>query len=156
MTDTILLTSQSVSCEPAFRPHHPSRTRTRDRTLWCELLDQRAALVREIGRNGLQASAPELLSDVIDQATADQDRELRVQANARLYDKVRQIDFALLRMERRTYGLCIRCEQEIPIARLKVQPAALTCIACQKQAETRYRDAPICAHFAEKEPHEQK
>lgn len=29
------------------------------------------------------------------------------------------------------YGLCVRCEEEIPLARLRAMPDVLTCVPCQ-------------------------
>ena len=45
------------------------------------------------------------------------------------------IEEALDRITRNAYGLCLDCDQEIPITRLLAFPAAMRCIACQANAE---------------------
>jgi len=48
-----------------------------------------------------------------------------------------QIESALQRLDAGTYGDCIDCGNVIAPARLRVQPAALRCAACQVKAESR-------------------
>ena len=43
---------------------------------------------------------------------------------------VRLIDKALKKIENGTYGICDFCGEEIPAARLKAIPYALTCVNC--------------------------
>lgn len=40
---------------------------------------------------------------------------------------------ALTNLENGTYGICEVCNEEIPIARLKVVPAALSCVECDEK-----------------------
>jgi RNA polymerase-binding protein DksA len=42
---------------------------------------------------------------------------------------------ALRRMDAGRYGLCADCEEEIPIERLRAEPWALRCVACQARRE---------------------
>ena len=53
-------------------------------------------------------------------------------AKARRELNVQRIDNALLRIEKGTYGLCVRCKKEISFQRLDFDPAILTCIECAK------------------------
>ena len=46
------------------------------------------------------------------------------------------IDNALERMREGTYGECEVCNNKIPLARLNALPYAMTCIDCQRAAET--------------------
>ena len=48
---------------------------------------------------------------------------------------LRDVDDALKRIEKGTYGLCEDCEALIPPARLQVLPHARLCIACQEKRE---------------------
>jgi len=48
---------------------------------------------------------------------------------------LREVDEALDRMDKGTYGRCESCESWIPKARLKVVPHARHCIECQRAAE---------------------
>ncbi len=42
---------------------------------------------------------------------------------------------ALRRMDAGHYGLCADCEEEIPFERLRAEPWALRCVACQARRE---------------------
>ena len=48
-----------------------------------------------------------------------------------------QIDAAIARHKAGTYGRCISCDKEIPIARLRALPFARACAACQEESEQR-------------------
>jgi RNA polymerase-binding transcription factor len=107
------------------------------RGLWFELKRQRAKLLHDTIEELLQNCDATVLSDLLDQASIDQEQELSMLVKQRTRDKLRQIDIALERMEQRRYGLCLRCEQEIPLARLKVQPTASHCVTCLALDESR-------------------
>jgi DnaK suppressor protein len=51
--------------------------------------------------------------------------------------ELRAVSMALARIEDGSYGVCADCGNDIPDARLKAQPAALTCVACQSGRERR-------------------
>lgn len=46
-------------------------------------------------------------------------------------DELAQVDAALRRLDAGTYGNCATCGEPIPLSRLRVQPAAPRCTACQ-------------------------
>ena len=50
-----------------------------------------------------------------------------------LEEKYRQINQALERMEKGTYGFCQKCQKEISVERLKVNPSAENCMACENK-----------------------
>ena len=50
-----------------------------------------------------------------------------------------QIDAAIRRHKAGTYGRCLGCGEEIPIARLKAYPFAKRCAPCQEESENRDR-----------------
>ena len=50
-----------------------------------------------------------------------------------------QIDSAIRRHKAGTYGRCLGCGEEIPIARLKAYPFAQRCAPCQEEWENRDR-----------------
>jgi DnaK suppressor protein len=64
------------------------------------------------------------VSTVIDQA-------LNVKQSKELID----IDYALLKFDAGTYGICEMCEEEISMQRLKVKPHARYCIVCREIVE---------------------
>lgn len=47
--------------------------------------------------------------------------------------ELRQVDDALERFDAGTYGVCARCGQPIPSARLEVRPFAEHCVACAEK-----------------------
>jgi DnaK suppressor protein len=49
--------------------------------------------------------------------------------------EIRDVEAALLRLARGEYGICLDCEQPIPIARLEANPTAERCISCQVDYE---------------------
>lgn len=77
--------------------------------------------------------------DTIDVVTSDEDED---RAQERSEDEVlaalsksdrqeiTQIDEALSRIERGTYGICAECGEKIPKARLEALPTAALCISC--------------------------
>jgi DnaK suppressor protein len=50
--------------------------------------------------------------------------------------RLQRVDTALRRIAANEYGRCLRCEEPVGLARLKAQPEAVLCIACQSQGET--------------------
>jgi len=49
---------------------------------------------------------------------------------------ISEIDHALKRIEKGTYGICAGCKKPIPIARLEVLPWTRFCVECQKKVES--------------------
>ncbi|MEO0010109.1 MAG: TraR/DksA C4-type zinc finger protein [candidate division WOR-3 bacterium] len=69
---------------------------------------------------------------VADQGTENYQRELASQFKSIESDALREIDAALDRIARGTYGICERCGEPIPLARLEVIPYARLCMKCLK------------------------
>lgn len=61
--------------------------------------------------------------------TVDRERNLALSAQA--IAAVEEIDDALAKINRKTYGGCERCFQPIPKARLRALPFARLCVACK-------------------------
>jgi DnaK suppressor protein len=59
------------------------------------------------------------------------DRERDLALSAQALAAVEEIDDAIRRIERKTYGACERCHQAIPKARLRALPYARLCVACK-------------------------
>jgi DnaK suppressor protein len=51
--------------------------------------------------------------------------------------RFQRVEAALRRIAADEYGCCFRCEEPVGFRRLKVQPEAVLCIACQSLGETR-------------------
>lgn len=47
--------------------------------------------------------------------------------------KLKDVDTALERIEKGTYGVCEGCKKAIPVERLQIHPAARFCLDCQKK-----------------------
>ncbi|MEK9144727.1 MAG: TraR/DksA family transcriptional regulator, partial [Elusimicrobiota bacterium] len=75
------------------------------------------------------------VGDEADQAGQSLEKELifEVSDNERL--ALDQIEGALRKMDKGTYGLCESCQKPIPKIRLKAVPFARYCIGCQTSAE---------------------
>ena len=100
-------------------------------------------------RRVLEAKRGELLFDA-----GDRD-EIRIENAAEEFDRLQQqmnrevairkldqqskllksVEAALARIDDATYGICLRCEEEIPEKRLKAVPWAGCCIACQEELD---------------------
>ncbi|MBX7102991.1 MAG: TraR/DksA family transcriptional regulator [Gemmataceae bacterium] len=50
--------------------------------------------------------------------------------------ELRQIERALQKMKRGTYGSCELCQCKIPVARLDALPYSTLCVNCQREVET--------------------
>jgi DnaK suppressor protein len=70
-----------------------------------------------------------------DAAQATERMDMSLAARQRLAERVNRLTAALERIAQGTYGTCDRCGGEIERARLTAMPEALTCLACQENAE---------------------
>jgi DnaK suppressor protein len=61
--------------------------------------------------------------------TVDRERDLALSAQA--LAAVEEIDHALAKIEKGTYGFCENCHAQIPRARLRALPYARLCVACK-------------------------
>ena len=61
---------------------------------------------------------------------AIQSQQMALEIRRRNQGRLRQVEEALKRIDDGTYGECLRCEEEISEARLKVRPETPICIDC--------------------------
>jgi len=89
------------------------------------------------------AAAPEFAGDVADRG--EQIARDRVRDAERRHDvaALTGIAAALERLAQGTYGVCSDCGTDIPMRRLRAQPAAGRCIDCQERHERVLRASPI-------------
>ncbi len=102
------------------------------------LVNRRDALRKALaGDLSMLKSLPEQTGgDVVDAALdAAQDEISSKLAEVESRELV-QIDNAIERLREGTYGQCDICNGKIPLARLNALPYALTCIDCQRAAES--------------------
>jgi RNA polymerase-binding protein DksA len=109
------------------------------------LLGRKAELAREIedgSRRRLEEDAYRSIAsdvgDAGDASTATEQADLRNAQIERDVAELRAIDAALARVDEGTYGMCTRCGGDIGEARLRVNPAAERCIACQTAYEKQF------------------
>lgn len=74
-------------------------------------------------------------ADEVDQRLHAADRESSAQALAGVSHLLRQVEAARDRMRRGAFGICLRCEEGIPLKRLQAIPWAAFCISCQAAEE---------------------
>lgn len=102
-----------------------------------ELEAERAELIQTISHYEVvsRQKKPGLGNHMADDGTEafDQAAGLSLHRNEQVL--LEQVERALARMDKGTYGICDRCGQEIDFARLKAIPYASLCIRCQTQAE---------------------
>ncbi|NIP32549.1 RNA polymerase-binding protein DksA [Candidatus Saccharibacteria bacterium] len=77
----------------------------------------------------------EHLADPVDQAAYTTERNFSHHLCSRNNRVIREIEQALQDIENGDYGICDRCNEDIPIKRLKVRPMARYCISCKGELE---------------------
>jgi len=99
-----------------------------------------AALARvRVLRKEEEEDAIALPADRLDVARSLEDVEMDAGLIERCEDKLRAIDDAFSRLKRGRYGICEKCQQEIPVDRLKAVPFTAYCIDCQNKRNERRR-----------------
>ncbi len=78
-----------------------------------------------------------LQQDGDDAPQRDSERELDMALSDRETAELGAASQALARLREGTYGLCADCDAEIPFDRLKAEPWALRCVACETARESR-------------------
>lgn len=107
--------------------------------------ERREALTAEIGREAARArnepfaEVAGAVHDTGDEAIADLVADLDNAEVTRDLAELRELAAAHARIAQGTYGVCADCGADIPVARLRAQPAALRCVACQEHHEKTYR-----------------
>ncbi len=96
---------------------------------------QRAAILNEVEDVLTNRQSLEVFPDVSDQASAEVDQNFSMRIREREQKLLKKIDEALDRMKNDTYGICERCEGEIPYKRLKARPVTTLCIECKTLQE---------------------
>ncbi len=82
--------------------------------------------------SGDLSTVPDHMADV---GTDNFEREFTLGLIQNEEEELREIDAALERLEKGTFGICEVCEKPIPKSRLKIIPYARLCIECKKGEE---------------------
>jgi phage/conjugal plasmid C-4 type zinc finger TraR family protein len=75
------------------------------------------------------------LEEIDDDAVADVERVLDAALLERELTELRALESAAKRLHTPEYGVCADCGGDIPFARLKANPSAERCLACQARFE---------------------
>ncbi len=75
------------------------------------------------------------VGDAIDNASYSQEKELLFETNNNSINMILDIEQALQKIEKGTFGICEMCGKEIQVARLKALPTSKFCIKCQEKLE---------------------
>ncbi len=93
-----------------------------------EELSQRLERIKENVTGGHSADSQEQAQELENAEVVDAlGNETRIELN--------KIAKALDQLKHGTYGICVDCDEEIPMARLKAYPFADRCIRCATKAE---------------------
>ena len=103
-----------------------------------KLEEEKGRLEEELGKIAKPTGTPgdyetqfdELGTDREDNATEVEEYSDNLAVETNLEDQLKDVNEALERMEKGTYGVCENCNEEIDTERLKVYPAAKTCVKC--------------------------
>lgn len=111
-----------------------------------ELQQRSQALRRDIQRELEKADAEHYeelagrVSDSGEKAVADLLVDLDLAEITRDVQELREVEGALLRIARGTWGYCADCGEEIEPERLAALPSASRCLRCQERAENPERE----------------
>ena len=97
-----------------------------------QLREERAALVRDVaeGEVDLRAMESERANELEERAQQADATRMFAHLDERRQQRLEEIDQVLQRMALGTYGLCERCGEPIPIARLRALPTARVHVQC--------------------------
>lgn len=77
--------------------------------------------------------------DEIDQANELIEKEMGFVMSSNMRSNLKEVEEALGRIEKKHYGKCLHCGEEISPKRLEVLPFARYCVPCQEKIESRGR-----------------
>jgi RNA polymerase-binding transcription factor DksA len=99
------------------------------------LEQQRRFRVDQLDELAVEATNP---TSIADEPRIQVAAALKMAATAALAD----IDAALRRLDRGSYGMCEQCRTAIPLERLEILPMSRYCMRCQRAVETQ-RPTPM-------------
>jgi len=101
------------------------------------LLQMREEVLEESERAyaASQSLGKDGVPDIGDMSSNSYNQEVLMNLSETQRARVRDIDAALERMDQGVYGLCARCEEEIPMRRMEVRPFSRYCVDCKSEVE---------------------
>jgi len=101
-------------------------------------LAERGAQLREEIRAKVGEAAEAVLSadhQWSDASLAAAETDIEFAEASRDIAELAAVRLAEARIDEGSYGVCVSCGVQIPLARLQAQPAAARCVACQEKIE---------------------
>jgi DnaK suppressor protein len=89
----------------------------------------------EKSQNNGKNDEAEHMPDISDDAARAYDRKLQGDLEDQEWNKLKQVETALEKVENGEYGICDQCEKKIPEARLKIIPYTEFCTQCLSEIE---------------------
>lgn len=101
------------------------------------LLEMRREVLQEVheAMAEYRELGSEALPDISDISANANSRDVLLNLGQKQQQKLRDIETALERIANGEYGICMRCEEEIAVQRLKVRPFSRYCIECKTEIE---------------------
>ena len=81
----------------------------------------------------------EAAADPLDQAHIEEGREKALRLAGRDAHQAHEVDLALLRLRSGAFGICERCDDDIPEPRLLARPATRLCLRCKSSEERKVK-----------------
>jgi DnaK suppressor protein len=75
------------------------------------------------------------IADISDDAARTYNQQLEGELGKQEWQKLKQVDTAIAKIEEGTYGICAQCEEPIPEARLQLVPFTEFCTQCLSDME---------------------
>ena len=101
-----------------------------------QLLAMREDLIKTVRKQQISESAMQDTGDSVDEASRSIEKELLFELSDNERVTLDQIEAALRKIDKCTYGKCESCQTPIAKARLDALPFARYCIGCQSTSET--------------------
>ena len=89
----------------------------------------------EKSQNNGKNDEAEHMPDISDDAARAYDRKLQGDLEEQEWNKLKQVEAAIEKVENGEYGICDQCEKTIPEARLKIIPYTEFCTQCLSEIE---------------------
>ena len=102
-------------------------------------LEEKLAAIRQAREEQRREGGPVELDQTrvgrLSRMDAMQQQAMAQASSRRIEQEVQRLHAALSRLQAGDYGICVKCEEEIPAGRLQVDPATPVCIDCARAAE---------------------
>ena len=109
------------------------------------------ALARDSAASTASATVSKLPMDNAEIASDVFEQDMALLSLESEEELLRQVETALERIEKGTYGTCEECEKPIDVNRLDFLPFATTCLSCQQEIEKSMRSADWKREWGERE-----